>query len=182
MIVEEEAEGAVLRAEKENVIAGLHDIFAQASIVVVTHNNGLSVPEITDLRQRMRGAGAGFRVTKNTLARIALKGTPYGPLADMLRGPTAIAFSQDPVAAAKVAVEYARVNERLMLVGGAMGATVLDVEGVRAIATLPPIDELRARLVGLVRAPATRLAQLLQAPGGQVARALAAYAAREEAP
>lgn len=164
------------RAKKEQLVADLSGTFGEATLVVVTHQNGLTVAESTDLRRRMLAAGASFKVTKNRLAKLALAGTPYEGLADLFEGPTAIAFSIDPVAAAKVAVGYAKDNEKLTVIGGAMGAMRLDADGIKALATLPSLDELRARLVGMISTPATRIAGVLQAPAGQVARVLAAHA------
>ena len=129
----------------------------------------------------MRDAGASFKVTKNRLARIAIEGTPYSQIGSMLTGPTALATSSDPVAAAKVAVDFAKTNDKFEIVGGAMGDTLLDVEGVKALASLPSLDELRAKIVGLVQAPATKLAQIAQAPAAQLARVFGAYAAKEDA-
>jgi large subunit ribosomal protein L10 len=166
----------VERAKKEQLVADLSGTFGEATLVVVTHQNGLTVAESTDLRRRMLAAGASFKVTKNRLAKLALAGTPYEGLADLFEGPTAIAFSIDPVAAAKVAVGYAKDNEKLTVIGGAMGAMRLDADGIKALATLPSLDELRARLVGMISTPATRIAGVLQAPAGQVARVLAAHA------
>lgn len=169
------------RAQKEEKVASLHDAFKSAAMVVVAHQNGMSVAESTELRRSMYSAGASFRVTKNRLARIALKGTRYEGLADMFTGPTAVAFSEDPVAAAKVAVDYAKKNDRLIIVGGSLGDQKLDTAGVEALAKLPSLDELRARLVGMIQTPATRVAGVLQAPAGQLARVFGAYARKDEA-
>lgn len=169
------------RSTKQQIVADLHRIFADTTLVVVTHQTGLTVAEATDLRRRMGAAGAVFRVTKNRLARIALDGTPYRALADLFSGPCAIAYSADPVAAAKVTVEFARKNAKLIVLGGALGETALDVDGVKALAALPSLDDLRARLVGLIQAPATKVARVLQAPAGQLARVLDAYATKDEA-
>jgi large subunit ribosomal protein L10 len=171
----------VERAKKEQLVAELGGTFSEAAVVVVTHQNGLTVAESTDLRRRMLAAGASFRVTKNRLAKLALAGTPYEGLADLFEGPTAIAWSTDPVAAAKVAVGYAKDNEKLAVIGGAMGENRLDADGIKALATLPSLDELRAKLVGMINTPATRIAGVLQAPAGQVARVLAAYSEKGEA-
>src|SRR5207248_627528 len=149
---------------------------AETVCVVVTHQTGLSVAEVTQLRRQMRSAGARYRVTKNRLVRRALEGTQFEGLTPLFTGPTAIAFSQDPVAAAKAAVEYANRNTKLTIVGGGLSGQPLDVAAVRALATLPSLDELRGRIIGLLNAPATKLAVLLQTPGGQLARVLAAYA------
>jgi large subunit ribosomal protein L10 len=146
-------------------------------VVVVTRNLGLTVAQSAALRNRMREAGARFKVTKNTLTLIALEGTRYAPIGDMLTGPTALATSIDPVAAAKVAVEFAKTNDRLEIVGGAMGETLLDINGIKALAQLPSLDELRGTLIGLIQAPATKIARIAKEPGGQLARVLAAKAA-----
>lgn len=171
----------MLRSQKEEKVAALREAFGNAQLVVVAHQQGLSVAEATDLRRQLRGAGAGFRVTKNRLAKIALEGTPYESIADLFTGPTAIAYSTDPVAAAKVSVEYAKKNEKLVILGGSMGATALDKAGVEALAKLPSLDELRAKLVGMIQTPATRVAGVLQAPVGQLARVFGAYARKDEA-
>jgi large subunit ribosomal protein L10 len=169
------------RAQKQEAVATLKQTFSEANLVVVTRNLGLSVAQSTQLRNRMRDAGAAYKVAKNTLALIAVEGTRYAPLSDMLTGPTALATSSDPVAAAKAAVDFAKTNDRLEIVGGAMGDTLLDVNGVKALAELPSLDELRARIVGLVQAPATKIAQLLNAPAGKLARVFGAYAAKDAA-
>lgn len=169
------------RAKKEQLVTDLSGTFGDAALVVVTHQNGLTVAESTDLRRRMLAAGASFRVTKNRLAKRALAGTPYEGLSDLFEGPTAIAYSTDPVAAAKVAVGYAKDNEKLTVIGGALGEKRLDADGIKALATLPSLDELRAKLVGMISTPATRIAGVLQAPAGQVARVLAAHAEQDNA-
>jgi large subunit ribosomal protein L10 len=166
----------VERSQKEKLVANLHHALADTACVVVTHQTGLTVAEVTDLRRQMRAAGASFKVTKNRLARRAIVGTKFEPLSSMFTGPTAIAFSGDPVAAAKVAVEFANRNEKLRIVGGGLGERQLDANGVKSLATLPSLDQLRARLIGLVQTPATRIAAVLQAPGTQLARVLDAYA------
>ncbi|MBP6581134.1 MAG: 50S ribosomal protein L10, partial [Sphingorhabdus sp.] len=147
------------RSEKTDAVAALNATFNEAAVVVVTRNLGLTVAQSTDLRLKMREAGASYKVAKNRLAKIALSDTQYVSLSDLLTGPTAIATSADPVAAAKVAVEFAKTNDKLEIVGGAMGETVLDVEGVKSLASMPSLDELRATLIGLVQAPATKIAQ-----------------------
>jgi large subunit ribosomal protein L10 len=145
----------------------------------VTHQTGLNVAEITQLRRQIRNAGASFRVTKNRLAKRALTGTPFEPLSPLFTGRTAIAFSRDPVATAKVVVEYANRNDKLTIIGGGLAEQPMDAAGVRELASLPSLDELRGRLVGLLQAPAARIARVLQAPAGQVARVLAAYADKD---
>ncbi|HEX8655243.1 MAG TPA: 50S ribosomal protein L10 [Allosphingosinicella sp.] len=169
------------RAQKAEQVAALKQTFSEASVVVVTRNLGLTVAQSTALRNRMRDAGARFKVTKNTLTLIALEGTPYAPIGDLLTGPTALATSDDPVAAAKVAVDFAKTTDRFEIVGGAMGDTVLDLAGVRALAELPSLDELRARIVGLIQAPATKIARTINEPGAMLARVIGAYAAKEAA-
>jgi len=169
------------RAEKEQLVAKLNAVFSETSVVVVTRNLGLTVAQVNDLRGRMRDVGASYKVAKNRLARIALEGTDYGSLSDMLVGPTALATSTDPVAAAKAAVAFAKTTDKFEIVGGAMGSTVLDVNGVKALAELPSLDELRAKIIGLVNAPATKLAQLANAPAAKLARVFGAYAAKDAA-
>jgi large subunit ribosomal protein L10 len=169
------------RAEKEQLVAKLNAVFSETSVVVVTRNLGLTVAQVNDLRGRMRDAGASYKVAKNRLARIALEGTDYGSISDLLVGPTALATSTDPVAAAKAAVAFAKTTDKFEIVGGAMGNTVLDVNGVKALAELPSLDELRAKIIGLVNAPATKLAQLANAPAAKLARVFGAYAASEAA-
>lgn len=169
------------RTQKEQAITALHQVLQDTALVVVAHQVGLTVAEATDLRRRMRAAGAGFKVTKNRLARRALVGTAFEGLDGLFKGPTAIAFSRDPVAAAKVVTEFAKTNEKLKVVGGGLGTQVLDASGVEALAKLPSLDELRAKLIGMIQTPATRIAGVLQAPGSQVARVLSAYANKEQA-
>jgi large subunit ribosomal protein L10 len=171
----------VQRAQKEQLVTDLHRTFADATLMVVTHYTGLTVTESTDLRRRMRQAGAGYKVTKNRLAKRALAGTRFESLTSLFVGPTAIAFSRDPVAAAKVAVQYAKENEKLSIVGGAFGDQILDAAAVKMLAALPSLDALRAKLLGLLQTPATRVATVLQAPAGQLARVMAAYGKSEAA-
>jgi large subunit ribosomal protein L10 len=165
------------RSQKRELIDRLHATFAKAESVVVTRYSGLNVAELTELRRQMRQMGAGFKVVKNRLTKRALDGTAYGPLADLLQGPTAIAYSGDPVAAAKAVTDFAKKNEKLVLVGGAIGQNRLDAAAVRALAQLPSLDQLRGKLVGLLQAPAAKLAALTKAPAGQLARLFAAFAA-----
>ena len=169
------------RAQKAEAVAELNRTFSEVGVVVVTRNLGMTVAQSTDLRNKMRAAGAAYKVSKNKLARIALDGTDYGSISDMLTGPVALASSTDPVAAAKIAVEFAKTNDKFEIVGGAMGSTPLDVAGVQALATLPSLDELRAKIVGLIVAPATKIATITQAPAAQIARVLSAYAEKEAA-
>ena len=167
------------RSEKAEAIAELNQIFKDASLMVVTRQSGLTVQEVTDLRRKMRAAGASYKVAKNRLTLRALEGTPFKALGPMFTGPTAIAYSKDPVAAAKVVSTFAKENEKLSIVGGALGENTLDVAGVQALATLPSLDALRATIIGLLQAPATKVAGVLQAPAGQVARVLGAYGAKD---
>jgi large subunit ribosomal protein L10 len=167
------------RSQKEKLIASLNKTFQGANLVIVTKQAGLTVAEITDLRRQMRAAGAGFKVAKNRLTRRALDGTKYQPLADLFKGPTAIAFSQDPVAAAKVSVEYANKNEKLSIVGGSLGERKLDIKAIKALAALPSLKEVRAQLAGLINTPATRLATVVRAPAGALARVINAHAQKQ---
>ncbi len=167
------------RTEKREFVSSLADVFAATSMVVVTQNKGMTVAEVTKLRTQMRAAGATFRVAKNRLATLALDGTRFDGIKPMLKGPTALAWSTDPVAVAKVAVEFARTSEKFVVIGGALGTQTLDADGVKSLAELPSLDTLRGRIVGLIAAPATRIAGVLQAPGGQLARVLGAYANKD---
>jgi large subunit ribosomal protein L10 len=169
------------RTEKQEVVTAFRQMFQDAVSVVVTHYSGMTVTEMTDLRGRMRQAGASYKVTKNRLTRLALEDTSFKGLADMFTGPTGVAFSADPVAAAKVAVNYAKTNEKLVILGGAYNGQVLDVKGIKTLAELPSLDELRAQLLSMLQTPATRIASILQAPAGQVARVIGAYGAKEAA-
>ncbi|MGB7404565.1 MAG: 50S ribosomal protein L10 [Pacificimonas sp.] len=169
------------RAEKHALVEQLNATFKETAVVVVTKNHGLTVAEVTDLRGRMREAGADYKVAKNRLAKIALKDTTYEPVSDLLVGPTALATSSDPVAAAKAAADFAKEHEKLEIVGGAMGDTALDAAAVKQLAALPSLDELRAKIIGLTQAPATKIAQIAAAPAGQLARVFGAYAAKEDA-
>ena len=164
------------RSQKEKLVTSLHQALSDTACVVVTHQTGMTVEEVTDLRRQMRAAGASFKVTKNRLARRALAGTKFERLSPMFTGPTAIAFSRDPVAAAKVAVEFANKNDKLRIVGGGLDERQLDAAGIKSLATLPSLDQLRSKLIGLLQAPATKIAGVLQAPAGQIARVLGAYA------
>jgi large subunit ribosomal protein L10 len=174
-------EKAVNRSEKAESIAELNQIFKDASLMVVTRQSGLTVQEVTDLRRRIRAAGASYKVAKNRLTLRALEGTPFKALGSLFTGPTAIAYSKDPVAAAKVVAAFAKDNEKLSIVGGALGENTLDVAGVQALAALPSLDALRATIIGLLQAPATKVAAVLQAPAGQVARVFGAYGAKDGA-
>ena len=167
------------RAKKEALVAELHQTFEGAELLVVTTQSGLTVAEASELRRQMREAGASYKVTKNRLAKLALKGTKFEHLAENFTGPTAIAHSVDPVAAAKVAVEFAKKNDKLSIVAGALGDKELDASAITALARLPSLDALRGTIVGLLQAPAGKLARLTQAPAGQLARVINAYATKE---
>lgn len=169
------------RTEKREFVASLAAVFAETSMVVVTRNEGLTVADVTDLRRKVRAAGATYKVAKNRLATLALDGTRFEGIAPLLKGPTALAWAADPVAVAKVIVEFAKTNEKLVLLGGALGTQTLNADGVKALAELPSLDTLRAQLVGLISTPATRIAGVLQAPAGQLARVFGAYAKTGEA-
>ncbi len=169
------------KARKEQLVGELNQTFSEAALVVVTHQTGLTVAETSELRQQMREAGAAFRVTKNRLAKLAMAGTPYEGLADIFTGPTAIAYSLDVVAAARVAAKFAKGNDKLTIIGGAMGEQRLAVAEVEQLAKLPSLDELRAQLLGMITTPATRIAAVVQAPAGQLARVLNAYAEKQQA-
>jgi len=169
------------RSDKQELVSSLHQTLLASGLVVVTKQVGLTVAEVTNLRRQMRDAGASFKVTKNTLARLAVAGTAYEPLSSLLKGPTALAYSVDPVAAAKVAVAFAKSNDKLTILGGALPGQILGPEGIQALATLPSLDELRGKLIGVLQAPAQKVAAVLQAPAGQLARVLKAYADKDQA-
>jgi len=164
------------RIEKREFVAELSSVFAETSMVVVTRNAGMTVAEVTELRRKMREAGASFKVAKNRLALLALDGTRFDGIGPLLKGPTALAWSHDPVAVAKAAVDFAKTNDKFVLLGGSLGSQVLDANGVKALSELPSLDALRAKILGLINAPATKVAGVLQAPAGQLARVFAAYA------
>jgi large subunit ribosomal protein L10 len=165
----------VERAEKREVVTALHDAFAKIGVVVVAHYAGLTVSDMTKLRSDMRSAGGHVKVAKNRLVKLALEGTDAKGIADLLKGPTCLAFSADPIAAPKVAVKFAKGNEKFVILGGTMGAQVLDAKGVSSLASLPSLDELRAKLIGLLQAPASKIARTLNEPGAQLARVFGAY-------
>jgi large subunit ribosomal protein L10 len=169
------------RAEKKAAIATLNGVFKASNVVVVAHYSGLTVAQMQQLRRQMRQAGASVKVAKNRLARIALEGTDVASIGPLLKGPTVIAYSSDVIAAPKVATDFAKAHEKFVILGGAMGKTALDANGVKALASLPSLDELRAKLVGLLVAPATKIAQLTNAPAAKVARVVQAYANKSEA-
>jgi len=169
------------RAEKKAAVAALNGVFKDTNVVVVAHYAGLTVAQMQNLRKQMKQAGASVRVAKNRLARIALQGTEVASIAPLLKGPTVIAFSGDPIAAPKVATDFAKAHDKFVILGGAMGKTALDPNGVKALATLPSLDQLRATIIGLVQAPATKIAQLVNAPAAKLARVVQAYAKKDEA-
>ena len=169
------------RAAKAEQVTALHGVCKDTSVVVVAHYSGLTVAQLQNLRKQMKQAGASVKVAKNRLAKIALEGTDVASIASLLKGPTLIAFSSDPVAAPKVASDFAKANEKFVILGGAMGKTVLDLNGVKQLASLPSLDELRAKIVGLVQAPATKIAQVVNAPAAKLARVVQAYASKSEA-
>ncbi|MBV6632924.1 MAG: 50S ribosomal protein L10 [Alphaproteobacteria bacterium] len=171
----------MLRNEKEALVASLNETFKSASLVVVSHYSGLSVSEMESLRAKVREADAGFKVTKNRLAKIAIEGTDFGDMGELFKGPTAITYSADPIAAAKVTTDFAKDNEKLQIVGGAFGSQILDAKSVEALAKLPSLDELRSKLVGLLQAPAQQIVTVTQAPATQLARVFQAYADQGEA-
>jgi large subunit ribosomal protein L10 len=174
-------EQTVDRAAKQESITTLNGVFKSSNVVVVAHYAGLTVTQMQALRTQARQAGASVKVAKNRLAKIALEGTDVASIAPLLKGPTVIAYSGDPVAAPKVASDFAKANEKFVILGGAMGKTALNPNGVKALASLPSLDELRAKLVGLIVAPATKIAQVVNAPAAKLARVVQAYAAKGEA-
>jgi len=169
------------RTKKAEVVGSLNGLIGQAGSVVVAHYSGMTVAQMSDLRSRMRAAGASFKVSKNRLVVRALQGTAAEGIAHLFKGPTGIAVSQDPVAASRVAVAYAKENGKLVILGGMVGGTAIDANGVKTLAELPSLDELRGKIAGLLKAPATKLAGLLAAPAGQLARVIGAYSNKEAA-
>ena len=169
------------RARKEELVASMHQTFQQAATVVVTHYSGMTVAQMEDLRKQIHDSGAKFQVTRNRLARRAIKGTKYETLATLFDGPTAIAYSDDPLSAAKVTVNFSKTNEKLTVLGGAMGEMVLDESAVKALAELPSLEDLRGKIVSLLVTPASRIVGVLSAPAGQLARALAARGEQSDA-
>lgn len=158
------------REQKAELRSTMNEEFNGSGLVVVTHYSGLTVAEMSDLRDRVRESDAKFRVTKNRIARLALAGTQYEQLADLMVGPTAVSYSADPIAAAKAVVAFAKKNDKLVIRGGIMNGKVLTVQEVKALGELPSMDELRGKLVGLI-----------QAPAAQIARVFKAYADKEQA-
>ncbi len=169
------------RTEKRTFVASLAAVFAETSMVVVAQNKGLTVADATKLRRQMRDAGANYKVAKNRLAVLALDGTRFGGIAPLLKGPTALAWARDPVAVAKAAVDFAKTNDKFVILGGSLGSQMLDASGIKALSELPSLDNLRAGLLGMIQTPATRIAGILAAPGAQIARVLAAYATKDDA-
>ena len=169
------------RAEKKELVATLNQVFKSTGVIVVAHNKGLTVNQVNDLRGKMAQAGATVKVAKNRLAKLALDGTDAAGIKDLFVGPTMVAYAADPVSAPKVAAAFAKANEKFVVLGGALGKTVMDANAVKALAELPSLDELRARIVGMIQTPATRIAGVLAAPGGQIARVINAHATKEQA-
>ena len=163
------------RSKKENLVTSLREGLAEANLVIVAQQTGLTVAEVSDLRRQMREAGAQYKVTKNTLARLAIKGTASEGLYDMLKGPTAIAYSNNPVGAAKVSTKFASNNNKFKVIGAALDGKVLSVKEIETLSKLPSLEELRAKILGMLCTPATRIAGVMQAPAGQLARVFSAY-------
>ena len=172
---------AITRAAKAAQISEMQKAFTDSEIVLIVHNKGMTVEQVTRLRRQVRDAGAGFKVAKNRLAKLALANTKFEQLADMFVGPTITAYANDPVAAAKVLAQFAKENEKLVLIGGAFGERRLDPKGIEALSKMPSLNELRAKIIGMLQTPATRIASILQAPGGQVARVINAHATKGDA-
>lgn len=169
------------RAAKRELIDRLHTVFNDTGVVVVAHNTGMVAAQSAEFRRVVKEAGGTVKVAKNKLVQLAIKDTPTADISDLLKGPTVLAFSKDPIAAAKATVAYAKGNDKLVILGGAMGKTVLDAKGVKALAELPSLDELRAKLIGLLNAPATKIARTIKEPGGQLARVIQAKASQGDA-
>lgn len=169
------------RAQKEELVTSLSEVFKNTSVVVVAHYSGLTVAQLSALRRQAKAAGATVKVAKNRLAKIALEGSDVAHVASLMKGPTLIAYSSDPVAAPKIATDFAKTNDKFVILGGALGKSALNPDGVKALATLPSLDELRAKLVGLIQAPATKVAQVVNAPAAKLARVFGAYGRENEA-
>ncbi len=169
------------RAAKRELVASLNTALKDSGLVVVAHYAGMTVAQLTEYRQKVKEAGGKVKVAKNLLAKLALKDTSYEPITDLFKGQTCVAYSEDPIAAAKASVAYAKGNDKLVILGGAMGSTVLDANGIKALADLPSLDELRAKLIGLLNAPATTIARTVQEPGAKLARVIQAKASQGEA-
>lgn len=166
------------RARKREVVSTLNEEWKDSGVIVVAHYKGMTVSEMSDFRKRMKEGGGTVKVAKNSLAKLALKDTASASIGDLLKGQTCVVYSKDPISAAKISVKYAKENEKLVILGGAMGQTAMDAKAVKALADLPSLDELRARVIGLLQAPATKIARLLKEPGGQLARILQAKSAQ----
>lgn len=164
------------RSEKEQLVSSLRQDLEESSLVIVAQQTGLTVAQVSDLRRQMREAGAHYKVAKNTLARLAVAGTENEPMTSFLSGPTALAYSKDPVAAAKVTIQFANTNDKFKVVGGLLDGRVLNAKDVETLSKLPSLDQLRAKIIGILSTPATRVAGVLQAPAGQLARVFSAYA------
>lgn len=169
------------REQKRALVTSLHQVFSEAGVIVVAHNVGMTVAQSNELRRQVRAVGGSVKVAKNRLVKLALKETPAEGLADLFVGPTIVAYSDDPVSVPKVVVKFAEQNDKVVLLGGAMGNRILDVGGVKALATLPSLDELRGTLIGLIQAPASKVARVVSTPAGQLARVLNAYAEKGQA-
>jgi len=174
-------ENAVDRVKKEEFISDLNKTFNTASVVLIAQNSGLTVADMNELRNGMRELGAVVKVTKNRLTKIALKETPVSGLDEFLKGPTLIAYSDDPISAPKAAVKFAKDNEKFIVLGGSMSGTMLNTNDVKSLASLPSLDELRGKIIGLITSPAAAIAQIVNAPGSQVARVINAYSDKNQA-
>ncbi len=166
------------RAAKQALVTTLHSVFKDTGVLVVAHNTGMVAAQSADFRRKVKEAGGSVKVAKNKLAQLALKDTDAEKLTGLMTGPTILAYSKDPIAAAKAAVTYAKGNEKLVILGGAMGKTILDANGVKALADLPSLDELRAKIIGLLNAPATKIARTVKEPGAKLARVIQAKASQ----
>ncbi len=169
------------RAGKKELVTSLHQVFSTAGVVVVAHNKGLTVNQVNDLRAKMAQAGATVKVAKNSLAMLALDGTDAAGMKDLFKGPTMLAYANDPVTAPKVASDFAKTTDKFVILGGTLGKTIMDASAVKVLAELPSLDQLRAKIIGMIQTPATRIAGVLQAPGGQIARVINAYATKDQA-
>lgn len=169
------------REQKRELVTSLHQVFSDTGVIIVAHNVGMTVAQTTNFRRQVREVGGTVKVAKNRLVKLALKDTPSEGLSSLFIGPTIIAFAEDPVSVPKVAVKFAEQSDRLVLLGGALGSRILDVEGVKALASLPSLDELRGKLIGLIQAPASKVARVISTPGGQIARVINAYAEKGQA-
>jgi large subunit ribosomal protein L10 len=170
------------RAAKEALKTSLHDVFKDTGVVVVAHYTGMTVAQMTDYRRKVKAAGGSVKVAKNRIAKLALKDTDAVGISDLLKGPTVLAYSKDPITAAKMAVEYAKTNDKLVILGGVMGTTILNPANVKALADLPSLDQLRSTLLSLLNTPATQLARTIKEPGAALARVIKAKADKADAP